>query len=201
MPTWISVSWSRLFSCGLFPSKMAHRQASCFPVAFHGKFCTPPQGGWVGTVSSQMDWERLPVAPLYADVRAYCSHVKTYCKRARLLSSHPQLFILSLFDLAHHIFGETFRTFEVSILSVNRGKLDIRYLVGPYGALHSTSTNPCALDNHAFQKMLFSQTVFNNDSAEEIPSIFRIVYRLLRQWLPQRLCPCFLGQLSSALFV
>ena len=121
------------------------------------------------------------MAPLYADVRAYCSHVKTYCKRARLLSSHPRLFILSLFDLAHHIFGETFRTFEVSILSVNRGKLDIRYLVGPYVALHSTSTNPCALDNHAFQKMLFSQTVFNNDSAEEIPSIFRIVYRLLRQ--------------------
>ena len=92
-----------------------------------------------------MDWERLPVAPLYADVRAYCSHVKTYCKRARLLSSHPRLFILSLFDLAHHIFGETFRTFELSILSVNRGKLDIRYLVGPYVALHSTSTNPCAL--------------------------------------------------------
>ena len=28
-----------------------------------------------------MDWERLPVAPLYADVRAYCSHVKMYCKR------------------------------------------------------------------------------------------------------------------------
>ena len=49
--------------------------------------------GWVGTVSSQMDWERLPVAPLYADVRAYCSHVKMYCKRARLLSSHPRLFI------------------------------------------------------------------------------------------------------------
>ena len=111
------------------------------------------------------------MAPLYADVRAYCSHVKTYCKRARLLSSHPQLFILSLFDLAHHIFGETFRTFEVSILSVNRGKLDIRYLVGPYVALHSTSTNPCALDNHAFQKMLFSQTVFNSDSPEETPSI------------------------------
>ena len=94
--TWTSVFWSRLFSCGLFPGKTAHRQASCFPVAFYGKFCTPPQGGWVGTVSSQMDWERLPVAPLYADVRAYCSHVKTYCKRARLLSSHPRLYILSL---------------------------------------------------------------------------------------------------------
>ena len=36
--------------------------------------------GWVGTVSSQMDWERLPEAPLYADVRAYCSHVNLYCK-------------------------------------------------------------------------------------------------------------------------
>ena len=40
-----------------------------------------------------MDWERLPVAPLYADIRAYCSHVKMYGKRARLLSSHPRLFI------------------------------------------------------------------------------------------------------------
>ena len=40
-----------------------------------------------------MDWERLPVAPLYADVRAYCSHVKMYCKRVRLLSSYPRLFI------------------------------------------------------------------------------------------------------------
>ena len=49
--------------------------------------------GWVGTVSSQMDWERLPVAPLYVDVRAYPSHVKMYCKRACLLSSHPRLFI------------------------------------------------------------------------------------------------------------
>ena len=42
-----------------------------------------------------MDWERLPVAPLFADVRAYCSYVKMYCKRARLLSSHPRLFIPS----------------------------------------------------------------------------------------------------------
>ena len=33
---------------------------------------------------------------LYADVRAYCSHVKMYCKRARLLSSHPRLFIHSV---------------------------------------------------------------------------------------------------------
>ena len=51
--------------------------------------------GWV-QVSSQMDWEWLPVAPLYADVWAYCSNVKwLYCKRACLLSSHPQLFIHS----------------------------------------------------------------------------------------------------------
>ena len=55
--------------------------------------------GWVGTVSSQMDWERLPVVPLYADARAYCSHVKMYCKRARLLSSHPWLFIHSFIHL------------------------------------------------------------------------------------------------------
>ena len=34
--------------------------------------------------------------PKYADVRAYCSHVKIYCKKARLLSYHPRLFI-SLF--------------------------------------------------------------------------------------------------------
>ena len=47
--------------------------------------------GWVGTVSSQMDSERLPVAPLYANVPAYCSHVKMYCKRARLLFSNPRL--------------------------------------------------------------------------------------------------------------
>ena len=33
------------------------------------------------------------MALLYADIRAYCSHVKMYGKRARLLSSHPQLFI------------------------------------------------------------------------------------------------------------
>ena len=31
------------------------------------------------------------MAPLYADVRPYCSHVKMYCKRARLLSSYPRL--------------------------------------------------------------------------------------------------------------
>ena len=31
--------------------------------------------------------------PKYADVRAYCSHVKMYCKRARLLSCHPRFFI------------------------------------------------------------------------------------------------------------
>ena len=49
--------------------------------------------GWVSTVSSQMDWEWLPVAPLYADVQAYCSHVKMYCKWGCLLSSHPQVFI------------------------------------------------------------------------------------------------------------
>ena len=28
-----------------------------------------------------------------ADVWAYCSHVKMFCKRTRLLSSHPRLFI------------------------------------------------------------------------------------------------------------
>ena len=31
--------------------------------------------------------------PKYADVRAYCSHIKMYCKRARLLSCHPRFFI------------------------------------------------------------------------------------------------------------
>ena len=32
-----------------------------------------------------MDWERLPVAPLYADVRAYCSHINVYCKKKKAL--------------------------------------------------------------------------------------------------------------------
>ena len=50
---------------------------------------------WVDTVSSQMDWERLPVASLYADVPAYCSHVRRYCKRARLLSTTLHSFIHS----------------------------------------------------------------------------------------------------------
>ena len=59
--------------------------------------------GWVGTVSSQMDWERLPVAPLYVDVRAYCSHVKMYCKRVCLLSSHPRLFIHSFIHCANFL--------------------------------------------------------------------------------------------------
>ena len=44
-----------------------------------------------------MDRERLPLAPVYADVRASCSHVKMYCKRARLLSSHPRLITLHSF--------------------------------------------------------------------------------------------------------
>ena len=38
------------------------------------------------------------MAPLYADVRAYCSHVKMYCKRTRLLSSHPRLSLLFTFS-------------------------------------------------------------------------------------------------------
>ena len=46
-----------------------------------------------------MNWERLPVASLYADVWTYCSHVKMYCKRVRLLSSHPRLFINSFIHL------------------------------------------------------------------------------------------------------
>ena len=55
--------------------------------------------GRMDTVSSQMDWELLPVAPLYADVRAYCSHGKMYCKKARLLSYHLRLFISFLYSL------------------------------------------------------------------------------------------------------
>ena len=47
--------------------------------------------GWVGTVSMEMDWEWLQVAPLYADVWAYLyiNILNAYCKRARLLSCHP----------------------------------------------------------------------------------------------------------------
>ena len=43
-----------------------------------------------------MDWRQLPLATLFADVRTYCPHVNMYCKRERLLSSHPRLFIHSL---------------------------------------------------------------------------------------------------------
>ena len=51
--------------------------------------------GWVGTVSSQMDLERLPVAPLYAVVRAYCSHVNMYCEEGTcvVLSSMTPSFL------------------------------------------------------------------------------------------------------------
>ena len=53
--------------------------------------------GWVGTVSSQMDLERLPVAPLYAVVRAYCSHVNMYCEKGTsvVLSSMTPSFLPS----------------------------------------------------------------------------------------------------------
>ena len=46
--------------------------------------------GWVGAVSSQkMERYRLSVAPLYAEVQAYCYYVNKYfVKRARPLSSH-----------------------------------------------------------------------------------------------------------------
>ena len=64
--------------------------------------------GWVGTVSSQMDWERLPVAPLYADVRASCSHVKIYCKTARVLSTTLHSFIHSLIDWFIHSLVRSF---------------------------------------------------------------------------------------------
>ena len=40
------------------------------------------------------------LAPLYADVRTYCSHVKLYSKRARLLHSHTRLFHL----FTHYLF-------------------------------------------------------------------------------------------------
>ena len=41
--------------------------------------------GWVGTERG-CQWRLL-----YPDVRAYCSHDKTYCNRARLLSSYLRL--------------------------------------------------------------------------------------------------------------
>ena len=43
------------------------------------------------------------MAPLYVDVRAYCSHVKMYCKRVCLLSSHPRLFIHSFIHCANFL--------------------------------------------------------------------------------------------------
>ena len=47
------------------------------------------------TVSSDVSIQRCHWQPLSVHLWAYCSHVKMYCKRARLLSSHPRLFILS----------------------------------------------------------------------------------------------------------
>ena len=72
-----------------------------------------------------MNWERLPVAPLYADVRTYCSHVKMYCKRVRLLSSHPRLFINSFIHLTANFIEKLWITTTVKpgmyYTSINRG--------------------------------------------------------------------------------
>ena len=86
--------------------------------------------GCVGTVSSQMDWERLPVAPLYADVRAYCSHVKMYCKRARLLSSHPRLFIS--FHILKKLKKSVHENFRNSVVSFSRTNCVIKHGVRWY---------------------------------------------------------------------
>ena len=45
-----------------------------------------------------MDRGRLPVAPLYADVQAYCSHVNIYCKEGTsvVLFSMTPLFLRHL---------------------------------------------------------------------------------------------------------
>ena len=99
--------------------------------------------GWVGTVSSQMDWERLPVGPLYvAHVRAYYWHIKMYCKRARLLSYHRRLFIHSFHSLTHsfihsfiHSFTFTSHGKRYSLYYVTKSPLSLsftaHYLAGP----------------------------------------------------------------------
>ena len=55
------------------------------------------------------------MAPLYDDVRAYCSHVKTvFLKGARLLSSNPRLFI-------HSSFIHSFIRIKVGVMWSNLG--------------------------------------------------------------------------------
>ena len=51
-----------------------------------------------------MDRGRLPVAPLYADVQAYCSHVNIYCKEGTsvVLFSMTPLFLRHLVIISQH---------------------------------------------------------------------------------------------------
>jgi len=53
---------------------------------------------------------------VYADVRAYCSHVKIYCMRARLLSSHPRLFIHSFIHTPSY--SSLRKTVQVSLITL-----------------------------------------------------------------------------------
>ena len=82
-----------------------------------------------------MDWERLPVVPLHADVRAYCSHVKMCCKRARLLSSHPRLFIHSFIRL-----GKTDKTSWTNLIHFMRRRIVDFYCIGGF-ELNSSELN------------------------------------------------------------
>ena len=51
---------------------------------------------------------------LYADVWAYCSHLKMYCKRARMFSSHPRLFIHSFILLQQ----QKYRSYKLVISAI-----------------------------------------------------------------------------------
>ena len=67
------------------------------------------------------------MAPLYADVRPYRSHVKIYCRRARLLFSHTRLFTLSLMHSFIHSFiysWSTTRYYRTQSLSVSPNTLE-----------------------------------------------------------------------------
>ena len=115
-------------------------------------------------------------------------------------------------DIVHHqlktfsgkLFERLRRLLQTLFLSAFHCKLDIRYLVHPYKAFHLPCTNPYALDNHAFPNEWCCSAKWYSTMIQQRKlqaNYFHRIYRLSRQWLPQQLCPCSLGLLSSALFV
>ena len=95
------------------------------------------------------------MAPLYADVRAYCSRVKMYCKRARLLSSHPRL-SLSL-SLSLHAqegiwsqFVSLFYFFIGLICNFNPEQMCARFTPFLHGVIHYFCCDCSRLQSSAF---------------------------------------------------